>query len=402
MGHNRKYKNVTQNNNVNNQTEQKIIDQTHNSFIVTMISMPLTEYEKLKKENSDLHAQILLLAGNEKILQETIRGNNEMIKAHEKTIEELKKENESLRELLRKATDQNIILITELDDLKIKHEDLTIKHENLNIKHEDLKIKHEDLTIKHEDLKIKHEDLTIKHEDLIIKHENLEKAHEDLKIKHEDLTIKHEDLKIKHENLEKAHEDLKIKHEDLTIKHEDLKIKHENLEKAHEDLNIKHEDLKIKHENLEKSHEYLKITNDEMWRDIKELKNRDEPITVREGFVSLEKYIMIEILGSKTKTREFYGVRDLFSSKKYETECNEFLTKYKITIEHIYLIPEMKEYENKSAHERPVILRTEFEEMALSFLTDNADKNMVIDLLKYLEFKNPCDSNGLWNIQKPY
>jgi len=120
----------------------------------------------------------------------------------------------------------------------------------------------------------------------------------------------------------------------------------------------------------------------ELEKNIQELKDRDEPITISEGFVSLEKYIMIEIVGSKKKARSFYGVKDLFNSKQYETECNNFLAKYCITIDHINFIPEMKEYGNK-------IIRNEFEKIALSFLSDDDDKDMTKDLLKYLESKNP-------------
>lgn len=137
--------------------------------------------------------------------------------------------------------------------------------------------------------------------------------------------------------------------------------------------------------------------------DIQELKKRDEPITIREGFVSLEKYIMLEICGSKNKARTFHGVKELFREKKYETECNDFLTKNNITIDHINLIQEMKDYGNKSAHERPISNRVNFENIALSYMSDNDDKDMIKDLLKYLEFKNPLDKiTGLWEIKKPY
>jgi hypothetical protein len=138
-------------------------------------------------------------------------------------------------------------------------------------------------------------------------------------------------------------------------------------------------------------------------KDIEELKNRDEPITVREGFVSLEKYIMMEILKSKKEARKIGGVINLFNSKQYETECNNFLSCNNITIDHIFLIADIKEHKNKSAHERPTTTRNDFENFALSLLIDDDDKNMAKDLLKYLELKNPHDSvTGLWNITKPY
>ena len=146
----------------------------------------------------------------------------------------------------------------------------------------------------------------------------------------------------------------------------------------------------------------------ELEKNIQEFKNRDEPITVREGFVSLEKYIIIEILGSKNKVRNFYGVVDLvdlFRSKEYEKECKNFLIKYGLTTEHINFIPDMKEYGNTSAHKRPIVTKNEFEKMALLLISDNDDddKNMLKDLLEYLEIKNPIDeTTGLWEIKKPY
>ena len=138
-------------------------------------------------------------------------------------------------------------------------------------------------------------------------------------------------------------------------------------------------------------------------KSIQELQDKDDTLTIREGFVSLEKYIMLEIVGSKKKARSFYGVKDLFGSKQYESECKNFMAAYKITVDHINLISEMKEYGNKSAHARPVILKSEFENIALSYLSDDDDKDMTRDLLQYLELKSPYDMiTGLWEIKKPY
>lgn len=142
----------------------------------------------------------------------------------------------------------------------------------------------------------------------------------------------------------------------------------------------------------------------ELKNDITELKNRDEPITIREGFISLEKFIMLEISGSKKKARSFHGVKDLFSKKEYKIECDNFLTKYNITIDHINLISDIKDYENQSTHaNRPQINKNDFENIALSYFTDDDDKIIIKDLLIYLEQKNPHDKiTGLWNIIKPY
>lgn len=114
--------------------------------------------------------------------------------------------------------------------------------------------------------------------------------------------------------------------------------------------------------------------------DIKELKNRDEPITIREGIVSLEKYIIMEILGSdfsKSKVRKIQSVHNLFNDPMYMNKCDEFLKKYGLTEDHIYLIPALKENGNKSVHEeRPTITRNEFETISQSFFNDDNDKKM--------------------------
>ncbi len=81
---------------------------------------------------------------------------------------------------------------------------------------------------------------------------------------------------------------------------------------------IKEQDTRIK--NLEHS--------------LEQFKNRDEPITVREAFVVLEKFIMLEITGSKSKAKEYYGLKDLFRDKDRKLECDVFLIKYNITRDH--------------------------------------------------------------------
>jgi len=113
----------------------------------------------------------------------------------------------------------------------------------------------------------------------------------------------------------------------------------------------------------------------------------------------IEKYIKLEILGSKRKAR-YYTVKELFKTEEYKTECNDFLLLYNLTIDHIFLISDLKEYGNISAYPSD---KTDFENILLSLCHDDDDKHMVKDLLKYLELKNPYDvSTGLWNILNPY
>jgi hypothetical protein len=218
-----------------------------------------------------------------------------------------------------------------------------------------------------------------------------------------ELTLEIDNLRVQNEELKKDKEKYYeiIEENKKLIENHELKIK--NLEKEKDELHMKIKEQNNKIIKLEEDikHQNTKITILE--KDIIELKERDEPITIRESFVSLEKYIMMEILGSIKKIRSFDNIKDLFKSNEYKTECNDFLALHKITRDHIYLIPVMKKYGNQSAHKRPVITRTEFENIALSLSDDDDDKDMIKDLLKYLELKNPYDlSTGLWNIVKPF
>lgn len=157
----------------------------------------------------------------------------------------------------------------------------------------------------------------------------------------------------------------------LIVEHENniRKLEMENIELQNKikslEKHIEHQDNKIlsfeKHISVQDKRISVLETN------IKDLQDRDDPLTIREGFVSLEKYILMEILGSKNKAREFCGVKDLFKSSIYKTECDDFLKKYNITIDHINFISEIKKCGNKSAHIRPIITRNDFEDVATTF-----------------------------------
>ncbi len=167
-------------------------------------------------------------------------------------------------------------------------------------------------------------------------------------------------------------------------------------------------------QNVEQNSQQLKIQNDRITKlveDIKELKNRDDVlknfITVKEAFIALEKYMMVEITGSKTKAREYCGLKDLFKDQIMESKCNTYLSKYGITRDHIFLIPDIKDIGNISAHaNRPLVKRNDWNDFALTTISDaqNFDQNekqMVKDLLKLLEIYNPVGVQD-WLIKKPY
>jgi len=142
-------------------------------------------------------------------------------------------------------------------------------------------------------------------------------------------------------------------------------------------------------------------------KDIEELKSRDIPITIREGFSALEQYIFISVLGpafSKAKVRKIQSAHNLFKDASYDKECKQFLKNNGLTEDHIYLIPDLKKSGNISAHNRPAILRSEFEENALLTFDDDEEdeKRMTLELIEYLASasKNDPESN-LFTINKP-
>ena len=143
--------------------------------------------------------------------------------------------------------------------------------------------------------------------------------------------------------------------------------------------------------------------------DIIQLKSRDDPITVREAFVALEKYMMVEITGSNANAREYYGLKDLFKDRdqNMQSKCNTFLSKHGITRNHVFLIPEIKDIGNISAHaNRPLVKRNDWNDFALTTILDaqkfdHNEQQMVRDLLKLLEIYNPVGAQD-WLIKKPY
>jgi chromosome segregation ATPase len=108
-------------NNLNNQ----FLPINQMEFTVSCINIPTAEYKNLINENKELNNTILILRGNEKILQENIEN-------HKKSYDELKLINDKLKEemeALKIANDTLIITVKKHEQTIEKHEQTIEKHE---------------------------------------------------------------------------------------------------------------------------------------------------------------------------------------------------------------------------------------------------------------------------------
>lgn len=69
-----------------------------------------------------------------------------------------------------------------------------------------------------------------------------------------------------------------------------------------------------------------------------------------------------------------------------------------MTQDHIYLIPELKENTNKCTYGKTYISQYEFEKKVISTFDNEKDKEMTMELLKYLRSKTPVDPASKTNI----
>lgn len=175
----------------------------------------------------------------------------------------------------------------------------------------------------------------------------------------------------------------------------------------HENNHIKKHFFEIQEENYNLRYN-LNIINYRITKlelQIADLVSRDEPITVREAMITLEQYIMLDILGSKKRIRG-HTLTTLFSDPNYVHECQVYLDTNNITKKHIHLIASLKRQGNKSAHEhRPILNRADWDALTISMLEDPTnldDIRLAKDLLKLSEKYSPVSEDGKWIIKKPW
>lgn len=185
-----------------------------------------------------------------------------------------------------------------------------------------------------------------------------------------------------------------IKNNEQTIeqlKKENVMLK---IELAQLKQKIQEQDVIIKEQNI-------KITKLE--QDVKELKERDIPITIREAMTILENHAMIEIVGSKRQANRYYGLSDLSSRDAFKLIYEKFLITNSISQDHIDLMLEFKKEGNKYAHSyRPSYNKDEWRDLLINSLDDpqnQQDIKMIDDILVLMEKYNPIGDP--WIMNKP-
>ena len=183
------------------------------------------------------------------------------------------------------------------------------------------------------------------------------------------------------------------------------------LRKENEELKKKLKELEDKFNILETDHNILKSGFQELnnkyidiMAEIDVLKSRDNPITVREAFITLESHIKVKITGSKRKARSIGDIQSLFNNPDYKQDCDNFLNEHCITKDHIYLFATLKEKGNRATHADRTIKREDLDDLAESMLPipiDPEDVVMTHDLLKVLDKIVPINKDGTWNIENP-
>lgn len=140
-------------------------------------------------------------------------------KQSEDLIEELRAENEQLRQQLA------------ILEGKLKHDnDKLLSCIGLEAKYIGLETKYEGLQSAHDDFRSKHLNLLSEHKDLRSSHQVLQTTHQGLRLEHERLRSEHEDLRSRYRSLQLSHKGLEVTHKGLLSEHLKLQSRYKNLQ----------------------------------------------------------------------------------------------------------------------------------------------------------------------------
>ncbi len=206
-----------------------------------VLIIPQSEIETFKsreEESESLKIANYLYVQEVKELRDQLENNvNPSTLEYEKEIEELKAEiaakNDAITEIENKY---NTLNENNIDNLKKENENIRDKHSKLIIENENLKTKFVNMKTENENLKTKYSSIKEENKNLKSKCSNLKEEHQNIKSSYDKITskydqLKHENLSTKtsyaeiyelNEDLEKDYDSLRLEYNDLVDKYNDL------------------------------------------------------------------------------------------------------------------------------------------------------------------------------------
>lgn len=213
-----------------------------------VLIIPQSEIETFKsreEESESLKIANYLYVQEVKELRDQLENNvNPSTLEYEKEIEELKAEiaakNDAITEIENKY---NTLNENNIDNLKKENENIRDKHSKLIIENENLKTKFVNMKTENENLKTKYSSIKEENKNLKSKCSNLKEEHQNIKSSYDKITskydqLKHENLSTKtsyaeiyelNEDLEKDYDSLRLEYNDLVDKFNDLQEEIYNL-----------------------------------------------------------------------------------------------------------------------------------------------------------------------------
>ncbi|MDO5860267.1 phosphoserine phosphatase [Methanobrevibacter sp.] len=206
-----------------------------------VLIIPQSEIETFKsreEESESLKIANYLYVQEVKELRNQLENNiNPSTLEYEREIEQLKAEiaakNNAISEIENKY---NALNENNIDNLKRENENIRDKHSKLIIENENLKSKFVNMKTENENLKTKYSSIKEENKNLKTKCSNLKEEHLNIKSSYEKITskydqLKHENLNTKtsyaeiyelNEDLEKDYDSLRLEYNDLVDKYNDL------------------------------------------------------------------------------------------------------------------------------------------------------------------------------------
>ena len=250
---------------------------------------------------------------------------------------------------------------------------------------------------------------------LIILNENTH-----LKILNGAITERLKELSSDEERLTDKNGELSNKNGELVAK----AISNHLLVEQNKDLRQSLEELKKENSMLKSENDMLRAKLSDVEKRISDLETRDNPITIREAVRILESYICLDAVnGSKTKFRNGNFNLDAISKTSdpmVTAKLSNILSDRGLSKDHLVTISHLKDCGDYGAHaSRPVMTKVEWIEALtgedLIEASEAGDKNdeeekqlalaavqIKTDLLRVLEYYNPCPATGgVWEIKHP-